>query len=185
MYFKLVNDIEFDSPFVINEPEGLPVEFDLMSGEEIKVSVKTPIVYTTNAKKGDRLRDFLHSDYMLMSGKFLDLVKKSGVDNLQIFPAIIKSTEDGHVRENFFGVNILGLVSCADLSKSRYDEMMSGYYCFDELAIDVNKIPQGLLMFRLKEHAPTVIIHHDIGQYIYANDQEDDLAGWSVDEIIQ
>ena len=39
MYLKLINDIEYESPFVINEPDNLPVEFDLMSGKEMNVPV--------------------------------------------------------------------------------------------------------------------------------------------------
>lgn len=184
MYFTLINDIEYETSVTVNDPEGLPIEFDLMSGSVMNTPIETPLVYTTNAGKDDEIRDFLDSSFPLMSAKFLDLVKQSGVDNLQTFPAIIKSLEDGTVWENYFGVNILGLISCADLPKSTYDEIMPGHYCFDELAIDTSKT-MGTLMFRLQEHSPTIIMHSDIGQHIVDNDPDFELKGWSVGEIIQ
>ncbi len=186
MYFKLINDIGYDSPFVINDPENLPVEFHLLSGREMKVPVNLPLVYTTDAKKGDELRSFLDSSFTLMSADFLDLFKKAGVANLQTFPAVIKSTEDGYVWDNYFGVNIIGMIECADLEKSKYTEIMPGHYRFKELAINSARIPDGLLMFRLKEHLPTIVIHRSVGRLIKDTDPErKTFRGWTVGKIIQ
>ncbi|SMF61153.1 hypothetical protein SAMN02745866_03978 [Alteromonadaceae bacterium Bs31] len=184
MYFKLINDIHYESSVNIYEPEGLPVEFDLMSGFMMSADIKTPLVYTTDAAKGDEIRDFWDSSFLLMSKKFLQLVQQAGVDNLQVYPAVIKSLEDGTVWENYFGVNILGLISCAVLSKSSYDEIMPGHYAFDELAIDLSKT-QETLLFRLQEHSPTILMHNDIGKHIVDNDPDGELKGWSVDDVIQ
>jgi len=186
MYFTLINDLKYESSFVVNEPDNLPMKFDLMSGVEMNVPISLPLVYTTNAKKGDALRAFLKGSNTLVSSEFLDLLKKAGVTNLQTFPAVIKSTEDGYVWDNYFGLNILGVIECADLGKSTYDEIMPGHYSFDELVIDTVKIPDGSLMFRLKEHVPTIIIHRSVGRLIKDYDPEKkSLSGWSVGKIIQ
>jgi len=89
-----------------------------------------------------------------MSQKCLDLFEGAGVDNLQTFPAIIKSETDGTVWDNYFAVNVLGLISCADLSKSTYTEIMPGSYRFRELAIYPEKA-KGALLFRLQEDSPS------------------------------
>ena len=85
---------------------------------------------------------------------------------------------------DYFGVNILGVVKCADLSQSTYDEIMTGHYAFDELAIDASLINNQLL-FRLQEHLPTIIMHRSVGRYIKDRDPDKTLAGWSVKKIIQ
>ena len=184
MYFSLINDIKCNSDIYIREPKDLPTELDFMSGEEISIQVDNPMVFTTNAKAGDKLRAFYKSSFTIMSKAFLALMQEAGVDNLQVFPIVIKSTEDGTIWDDYYGVNILGVVKCADLSQSTYDEIMTGHYAFDELAIDVSLINNQLL-FRLQEHLPTIIMHRSVGRYIKDRDPEKVLAGWSVKKIIQ
>ena len=184
MYFSLINDIKYNSDIYIREPKGLPAELDFIGGDVIDLQVDNPMVFTTNAKAGDKLRAFHKSSFTIMSKAFLELVQQAGVDNLQVFPIIIKSTEDGTIWSDYFGVNILGVVKCADLSQSTYDEIMTGHYVFDELAIDASLINNQLL-FRLQEHLPTIIMHRSVGRYIKDRDPDKTLAGWSVKKIIQ
>ncbi len=184
MYFTLINDISFESAISINEPEDLPIELDFIGGQRIDIPVDNPLVFTTNAKAGDIIRDFDDSSFLIMSKRFLELLQQADVDNLQTFPVIIKSEVDDTIWDNYFGVNILGLISCADLSKSTYDEIMPGHYIFDELAIHAEKA-DGALLFRLQEHSPTIIMHRSVGEYIMEQDPDETLLGWSVGEIIQ
>jgi len=184
MYFTLVNDILSESKITFNEPNDLPVDFDLMGGEEVSLDSEFPIVFSTNAKSGDKLPDFKKSSFTIMSQGFIELLHSAGVDNLQTFPIIIKSDIDGTVWDGYFAVNILGVIECADLDNSTYDEIMSGHYIFDELAIHAEEA-KGMLLFRLKEHLPTIIMHRSVGRYIKENDPEKKLLGWTVKKIIQ
>ena len=184
MYFTLVNDILSHSQIKFKEPDGLPVELDFMGGETISLDIELPMVFSTNAKSGDKLPDFKKGSFTIMSQRFIDLLESAGVDNLQIFPIIIKSEVDGTVWDGYFGVNILGVIECADLNNSTYDEIMPEHYIFDELAIHAEKA-QGKLLFRLKEHLPTIIMHRSVGRYIKDSDPEKTLLGWTVKKIIQ
>ena len=185
MYFTLINDIRYDSDKYLKDPVGLPTKFDLMSGERLDWIPDEPLVYSTNAKQGDELRDFSHSSFTLMTKKFFQLFLDAGVKNLQPVPAIIKSEEDGYVWDNYVGVNVIGVIACADLAKSRYSEIVPGaHYRFKELAIDATKC-NGALMFRLEEHLPTIIMHKSVGRYIMNQDPDRLLKGWSVGRIIQ
>jgi len=184
MYFTLVNDILSDSHIKFNAPDGLPVELDFMGGETISLEIELPIIFSTNAKSGDKLPDFKKGSFTIMSQHFIDLLQSAGVDNLQLFPIVIKSDIDGTTWDGYFGVNILGVIECADLNNSTYDEIMPGHYNFDELAIHPEKA-QGKLLFRLKEHLPTIIMHRSVGRYIKGSDPEKNLLGWTVKKIIQ
>ncbi len=184
MYFILVNDIRSDFDFTLNEPKNLPREVNFIRGSMITYELDTPLVYTTNAKSGDLLVDFSRGSITLMSKRFLDILKGAGVDNLQVFPAIVKNEEDGTTWDNYFAVNVLGMISCADLSKSKYTEIMPGHYRFKELAINAEKA-KGALLFRLQEHSPTIIVHRSVLKQIVDNDPEETLSGWEADDIIQ
>lgn len=184
MYYSLINNIRYESKVVIKEPKDLPIELSFISGKVITTTFRSPLVFTTNAKQGDEIRDFLKASIPLFSKKFLEVLQGAGVDNLQVVPAIIKSDVDGSVWENYYAINVLGMISCADLSKSTYSEIMPGYYKFKELAIDASKAKEALL-FRLHEHTPTILMHLNVGKYIASQDPDRKLTGWAVKKAIQ
>lgn len=184
MYFTLINNILSDFSSSLNEPTNFPQEVNFISGSAIQYKFDEPLVFTTNAKSGDKMVDFSKGAVTLMSKKFLTLMQEAGVDNLQAFPAVVQSETDGTIWENYFAVNILGMVSCADLEKSKYTEIMPGHYRFKELAINTEKV-KGALVFRLHEHCPTIIIHRSVGRYIKDQDPDKSLLGWGVGKIIQ
>ncbi len=184
MYYILTNDISSDFDSTLNEPKSFPREVSFISGFIIANQIEEPLVFTTNAKSGDTMVDFSRGSVTLMSKRFLELLLKSGVDNLQVFPAIIKSEKDGTVWKDYFAVNVLGMISCADLSKSAYSEIMPGHYRFQELAIDAEKAEDALL-FWLQEHSPSIIVHKSVLKTIVDSDPEETLLGWEADDIIQ
>jgi hypothetical protein len=184
MYFILKNNILLEPEIGLREPENLPKGLAFIHGKMITIPVDNPMIFTTNAKAGDAMIDFQDGSFPVMSKRFLEIMKASGVDNLQTFPIIIKSEEDDTIWDNYFIVNILGMIACADLSKSTYDEIMPGFYSFDELAIHAEKAKDTLL-FRLQEDPTTIIMHRSVGQYIKAQDPDKTLVGWSVAKIIQ
>lgn len=77
----------------MKEPENVAVDVNFLRGRLIEQTLDLPILYTTNAKSGDEIRDFLDTSYPLMSKRFVELLQAGGVDNLQLFPAIIIKRE--------------------------------------------------------------------------------------------
>ncbi|UWX03903.1 hypothetical protein H1235_15815 [Pseudoxanthomonas sp. NC8] len=124
MYLKLINDKFYESSVLVKEPENIAIEVNFMSGRSIAHPVDLPVVYTTSGKAGDEIRDFLDASFPLMSRRFVELLQAGGVDNLQLFPAIIRSEVDGSVWEDYYAVNVLGLIACADMGNSDYDEII-------------------------------------------------------------
>ncbi len=178
------NNILSDFESTLNEPKSFPRDINFISGKVITEEIQTPLIFTTNAKRGDTMLDFFKGSVTLMSKRFLKILQGAGVDNLQVFPAIVKSEEDGTIWTDYFAINILSMISCADLSKSTYDEIMPGHYIFEELAIFPEKT-NGELLFRLQEHSPTIIMHRNIGVHIKSQDPDKTLLGWTVEKIIQ
>lgn len=181
-FLELITDASID--FGINRPDGLPISLCLISGATISDSIDNPFVFKTKATKGDILPDFWGSGFPAMSERFVTMFERAGIDNLQKFPAVVESEVDGTVWDNYFLVNILGLIQCADLLNSVYTEIFPGNYDFEDLAIDAEKAKDALL-FRIQESPSTIIIHKIVGKYIMDNEPEEILKGWDVKEIIQ
>jgi hypothetical protein len=184
MYFELTTDILCD--FGIDRPDAddLPAFLSFVSGSLITERVETPMVFTTNARSAAQVPDFWGEGMPVMSRRFLMLLEQAGVDNLQTFPAVVRSDVSGEVWEGYFAVNILGMIQCADLGRSTYTEIFPGSFSFDELAIDAS-LAKDALLFRLKESPSTIIIHKTVGQHVMQSDPDGLLSGWDVKEIVQ
>ena len=175
MYYILKNNLLSDSEITFYEPKNLPVKLSFLRGSIITIPVDNPMVFTTNAAEGDILPDFEDSSFPIMSKRFLELLEEAGVDNLQTFPVIIKSEEDDTIWGDYFVVNVIGMITCADLPKSTYTEIMPGHYRFRELAIHAEKA-KGALLFRLQEHSPTIVMHRSVGRHIKSQDPDKTLG---------
>lgn len=98
---------------------------------------------------------------LLFSDAMLKALQSVGVDNLEIYSALLVNKTTGARYENYKAINILGLVAAADLSKSKYVSHTSTGLIdtdFDSLTIDPSKA-HDLLMFRLAEAVNGIVIH--------------------------
>ena len=99
-----------------------------------------------------------------------DLVQalsEAGVDNLQVFPAVLVPPRGEQVG-TYRAVNILGLVKCADLEKSEYDDITgTGMIAmsFRKLVID-EKAARDLPLFRLAEAVASIVVHERVKAHL-------------------
>lgn len=98
----------------------------------------------------------------VMRKDLVEALKRAGVDNLQVFPAVI--TEEGrdtHI-EDYVVVNVVGLVKCASVRKS--DAMpFAGAHFFMNLVIDSAKT-MGFPMFRLADSMMDILVHESVAK---------------------
>lgn len=111
--------------------------------------------------EGERaLAELFLDSVPLLRNDLLEVIEKSGVDNLQKFPAVLRQSGGPEVTD-YSVVNIQGLVKCADLSKSKYrDTGGIGLIAmsFRKLVID-DVAAGGQLLFRLGEAASSIIVN--------------------------
>ncbi|MHC4216006.1 MAG: hypothetical protein ACYSWP_21860 [Planctomycetota bacterium] len=91
-----------------------------------------------------------------------------GVDNLVTYPTRISDTVTGEICQDYLAVNIIGLVSAADLEESSYTKhSQKGLFDtdFDSLAIDKAKVAN-LLFFRLAECVTGTVVHRKVKQHL-------------------
>lgn len=139
--------------------------------------------FSIDYSEGGTFPDYINvSGALLCSQRFIDLLKRAGVDNIQTFPVALTNDYDGMIYDNYCICNIVGLVSCADLSTSSYTHVMDDLYIFEKLVIDTDKIHSELL-FRLKEDPTIIIIHASVCNYIVDHELEPETEGFDWEEL--
>jgi hypothetical protein len=124
------------------------------------------IVYGVDREYPGNLSPFYWSlQVPLIRHDLLDALKSAGVDNIQTFAAVLRDTAAGKEHTDYSALNILGLVSAADLSKStlmRGESLTGVDRDFHKLVIDESAVPPDFLMFRLAESVNAIIVHEKV-----------------------
>lgn len=127
----------------------------------------TPLEYTVNRDDEGQLLTFYKAlRAPLMTQKMVDVLVQAGVDNLQIFDAQIKIESTGQIIDDYKAVNIVGLISAADLGDSEFvtsplANRPKFSTSFDKLVVDEDKV-NGALFFRMAESVSTILVHRSV-----------------------
>jgi hypothetical protein len=104
----------------------------------------------------------------LMSNEFYEAMREAGVDNLDVYDAIIRS-EDGSVEyHGYKAFCIVGLISAADLKNTIFSpDNPSRLFdaSIERLEIDESKT-NNVLCFRLAEYTGSIFIHEKVKQHL-------------------
>ncbi|MHC4655028.1 MAG: imm11 family protein [Planctomycetota bacterium] len=105
----------------------------------------------------------------LMSKQLLNVISSVGVDNIDTYSVDLYYSNGTIASQGeYFAFNLIGKVSAADLTESKFDENRKERLVnmpFESLAIDESKA-QGLLMFRLAENVSAIIVHEKVKEAI-------------------
>lgn len=121
---------------------------------------------------GTVLREFYAVPVPLVSKRLLAVLQEAGVDNLDVYPAVITDERTGQVHETHVAVNIIGAIAAADLGQSVLDPRVPERQisaAFDTLVIDEGAA-RGALMFRLAENVSAIVVHERVKERV---EQED------------
>jgi hypothetical protein len=137
-------------------------------GQEITYRIKEPLKYELHPGYPGQLLPMYESEAPIMREDLLAALTNAGVDNLQLFQAILKDPRAKVEHTNYKAVNVIGLVAAADLSKSTVMNLPNPELfgqTFDSLAIDEKKAG-GLLLFRLAESSSAIVVHDRVKKSI-------------------
>jgi len=139
-------------------------------GQEITYPVKQPLRYALNPQAKGHMLPLYEASAPLFREDLLAALEKSGVDNLQLFDAVLTDPKSKTEHTNYKAVNIIGRVAAADLGKSELMNLPNPELfgrSFDALAIDEKKAG-GLLLFRLDESASAIVVHERVRKGVEA-----------------
>ncbi|MFY2558794.1 hypothetical protein ACN469_14295 [Corallococcus terminator] len=100
----------------------------------------------------------------LMSNAFHAALLEAGVDNVDVYDAVIQSEDGTIAHRGYKAFNVIGLVRAANLAETVFHSPDSSTLIdasIDHLAIDGDK-PRGLKLFRLAENVSAVLVHEDV-----------------------
>ncbi len=134
----------------------------------------TPVPFTFNMEVGkdedgkpmEPRMDAFFPEGNLMKKALVETLRRVGVDNLQTFAAVITDPRTGGTIDAYAVVNVVGLVSCANMAESQASPLADVHY-FRELVIDPAKTGDSLL-FRLAESQMEIIVHEKVAAAIKA-----------------
>jgi len=100
----------------------------------------------------------------LMSKAFHEALLEAGVDNLDVYDAVLQSEDGTIIHRGYKAFNVIGLVRAANLAETVFHSPDSSRLIdasIDHLVIDGDK-PRGLKLFRLAENVGAVLVHEDV-----------------------
>jgi hypothetical protein len=139
-----------------------------MSGGPLDFDVQELLEYTLDPEYPGELKPLYENAVPVMRDDLLEALQEAGVDNLELFRAVIRDEEKGIDYTNYKAFNIVGVVSCADMSKSQRMGTTNSTMIdvdFDSLVIDESKTG-GALMFRLAEAVNAIVVHEKVKRNI-------------------
>lgn len=136
-----------------------------MSGQIIRIPVPSPFVFRLVPEYPGEMLPMYDGGILLMRDDLIKALHEAGVDNLQLFPAVIQDEEKQIAHTNYKAVNVIGLIACADMGASTRmdpdDDTDLIDVDFDSLVIDETKTG-GALLFRLAESVNAIIVHRTV-----------------------
>lgn len=170
MYYRLGTEFTERSGYVSKEDNQHET---LLGGSLVpdgRLTLPWPFIVNVDEEEGLEMSDY-YPDKHLMTKRLIAALEAAGVDNLQTFPAEITNSETGDVIRDYMVVNVIGLVSAADLAASTTTPLADVKF-FHTLVVD-EKRANGLLMFRLAESRLDVIVEERVAAAIRAGNFRD------------
>jgi hypothetical protein len=175
-YYRVTQSLKNENAFD-NEPD-LPdgpdkLSSTCMDGRKIVAPVPNPLqLDMKHLKKNENPRHFIDNSvrFVIISALFLEVFKKSGVNNFEIFPVVLKDPKTKRTWDNYYAFNVIGCIDAALLEKCEYDVIDPGdkklgiwpLYGFDEVVLSAKKLKKEPKMFR---------IVHDPGEQLYFSEE--------------
>jgi hypothetical protein len=124
-----------------------------------------PLVYTLDPTRPGSISVMYSGEaYPVMRDDLVEALQAAGVDNLQLFPAVIRDPSSGAEHKNYKAFNIVGVVSAADVGRSVLADSSDSTMVdvdFDSLALDAERA-HPFRMFRLAESVNAIIVDENV-----------------------
>ena len=174
MYFRLSSDLDECNVYIERD---FREAISFIGGEILEGAPPVPLRFTMEVdddEDGNPMEprlDAYFPEESLMHKRLVAVMESAGVDNIQTFPAILTDGGTDQTNDDYVAVNVVGLVSCANMDESE-TEPLADVYFFQNLVIDPKKTGD-MLAFRLAESPMEIILHEKVANAI----QEGEFTG--------
>jgi hypothetical protein len=181
-YYQLSADIYADQG-VVRDPDAL-AEVSFLLGQPIESRIATPIEVPVDHTQELPPRHLLGISVPVFSAQLIDVLAKAGVNNWQLYPAVLSNEATGEQWRGYSAANILGLIDCAVMDRSAYDvigKRPSGLELvrFDHLVIDPKRT-MGLSIFRVAQEPSRILVRDSV---VAALEAARPSEGWGIEVV--
>jgi hypothetical protein len=180
MYKRIKPDIYSDHGVVENP--AIPPKLSFQRGVLIQEPLPSPLVFRVNFPKAAALPHLLGDIILVASDRFIAALRKAGVDNFQLFPAVLRNPEVSAEWTGFHAFNVLGLLDAADMDASKYQTIMEGaehlppVVDFEELVLS-RAATHEQPMFRVLQSPSLLVVHQRVVDVLR---RERPPEGWGI-----
>ncbi|WP_437833865.1 imm11 family protein [Sorangium sp. So ce1153] len=173
MYFVLQNPVDPSETLADFRPDPR-FRASWLTGARFSSAPPNPLELTwvPENEHGRRVAYYVHGP-VLMAKRLIAALEEVGVDNLDTYPVMIRSTKGAPDCHDYLAVNIIGAMDAADMEKSIVLDAPDGpmiTVIFESLVIDEQKAA-GHLLFRLAQSASTVLVHEKVASHLRARSE--------------
>jgi len=114
--------------------------------------------------EGPEMPEYFKGRVPLFRDDLVHALQQAGVDNLELYRAVIVDPDNGQRYTEYKAVNIVGSISAADMARSNATVNPGGPVLdvnFDGFSVDERKA-RGALMFRLAENTGAILVHESV-----------------------
>ena len=166
-YYVLNTVVSETTVRITNEPRLPPGSTLWIDGAPLKGTIQEPLVYEIEVGDEGEMGPFIRTATPLMSRDLVETIQSCGVDNLDLYNAVIRELATGHEYRNYLAVNIIGVISGADRTQSVSTSLDGLGNWFERLVLDEHAT-RGSLMFRLRGSLSKVMVHRRVKEAIEA-----------------
>lgn len=168
--------------FGITKDPEIPKTVNFKAGAVIEDSLDSPLEFEVDFPAGMAPGNFLALQIPVVSDLFVATLRAAGVDDFQLFPAVLRNPETSERWSGYQAFNTIGVLDAVDMDASVFDEIMPGsgsvppLLDFEKLVIDESKAGDRL-MFRLLQNRTLLVIQGRVRDRLKDTAPE---GGWRV-----
>lgn len=147
--------------------EGTRITGDVPDPLEVTLKPLNPDA----ADHGPEIPEYFPGRVPLFRDDLIEAMRRGGVDNMDVYNAVLIDPDSGRRHTTHKAVNIVGLISAADMTNSNATVHPGGPLIdvdFHGLVVDEAKA-QGALVFRLAESTRAVLVHERLRDHLLAS----------------
>lgn len=139
------------------------------TGERFETEPTTPLQARVLTDNQTVYAEFWDTPIPLMTKRLYKALVSAGINNLDIYPAILTDSRTGVTIQDYVAFNIIGAIAAVNLTATKFalGSVKNTSSDIDLLVIDANKA-QGTLLFRLAEAVHVILVHESVKKTIEA-----------------
>jgi len=115
-----------------------------------------------------KMSTFFTSPAIVVKKQFYNDLLEIGIDNIEVFPVIIRDEVNDKLIEDYLLLNIIGRISCADIDSTEYrtlDEGEENMTFIDRLVLDHSKV-KCFDIFLVSEDTDCIVINEKVYKHL-------------------